>query len=157
MAHVEVDAKAPDGFFVPLVLRVLSVFQDCCTSSMMASVLNPYAFRSIIDHMDSLNICLKWIDESISDDNSTVSLDISEQEYQNGVSLLNEYANPYSLICSGYISFSRGRLSADIKILRKLRLKKVSSVLTKLSFVMNTRYGRNDRVCYADTASGMRT
>ena len=97
------------------IYDILSVFQDCCTSSMMASVLNPCALRSIIDHMDSLNVCLKWIDESISDDNSTVSLDISEQEYQNGVSLLNEYANPYSLICSGYISFSRGRLSADIQ------------------------------------------
>ena len=29
--------------------------------------------------------------------------------------MLNEYANPYSLICSGYISFSRERLSANVQ------------------------------------------
>lgn len=97
------------------IYDILSVFQDCCTTSMMASVLNPYSLKSIIDYMDSLNVCLKWIEENISENNSSVSLDISEQDYKNGASLLNEYANPYSLICSGYISFSRGRLSADIQ------------------------------------------
>lgn len=97
------------------IYDILSVFQDCCTTSMMASVLNPYGLKSIIDYMDSLNICLKWINENIADDTSQISFDISEDEYKMGISLLDDYANPYSLICSGYISFSRGRLSADIQ------------------------------------------
>lgn len=97
------------------IYDILSIFQDCCTASMMASVLNPGRLKSIIDYMDSLNVCLKWIDESIDDDTSQISLNISEDEYNKGISLLNDYANPYSLICSGYISFSRGRLSADIQ------------------------------------------
>lgn len=96
------------------IYEILSVFQDCCTSLMMVSVLNPYALKSIIDYMDSLNISLKWIDEKLDDDTSSISLNISEDEYNKGLSLLKEYANPYSLICSGYISFSRGRLSVDV-------------------------------------------
>lgn len=97
------------------IYNILSVFQDCCTTSMMASVLNPSYLKSIVDYMDSLNVCLKWIDERIDDDTSQISINISEDECNKAISLLNDYANPYSLICSGYISFSRNRLSADIQ------------------------------------------
>lgn len=97
------------------IYNILSAFQDGCTTSLMASILNPIRLKSIVDYMDSLNVCLKWIDEKIEDDTSSIDINISEDEYNKAISLLNEYANPYSLICSGYISFSRGRLSADIQ------------------------------------------
>ena len=47
------------------IYNILSAFQDGCTTSLMASILNPIRLKSIVDYMDSLNVCLKWIDEKM--------------------------------------------------------------------------------------------
>ena len=40
---------------------ILSTFEYTCSSAMMASVLNPFALKSITDLMDSLNLVLNEI------------------------------------------------------------------------------------------------
>ena len=44
----------------------LSTFEYSCSSVMMASVLNPFALKSITDLMDALNMALTWINETQS-------------------------------------------------------------------------------------------
>ena len=65
--------------------------------------------------MDSLNMALAWINElcSVSTD-SSILLEMSEECNQQCYDLLHNYAYPYSVICSGYIAYSRKRFSANI-------------------------------------------
>lgn len=89
---------------------MLSSFEDICGLIVMASVLNPFALRQIVDQMDALTIALLWIDQLCSEDREEMlNMSISEKRYEQCCSLLREYAYPYSVICSGYISFSRNR------------------------------------------------
>lgn len=94
---------------------VLSTFEYTCSSVMMASVLNPFALKSITDLMDSLNMALAWINElcPVSCD-ETIQLEMSEECNQQCADLLHNYAYPYSVICSGYIAYSRKRFSANV-------------------------------------------
>ena len=97
------------------VYSILSVFEYTCSSIMMASVLNPFALKNITDLMDALNMALTWINKlcPISND-SAIQLEISEECNQQCSDLLNNYAYPYSVICSGYIAYSRKRFSANV-------------------------------------------
>lgn len=93
----------------------LSTFEELCSSVLMESVLNPFALKQIVDQMDALNMALTWINELCPSKNPTsIQLDISEEKYQKYCNLLNEYAYPYSVICSGYIAYSRKRFSAIV-------------------------------------------
>ena len=98
-----------------LMFELLTTFEDICSLKIMASMLNPMAMHEIVDQMDAINMALYWADRlSLQEDVGKVDIDISEERYKQCVSLLQEYAFPYSMICSSYISFSRKRLTADI-------------------------------------------
>lgn len=94
---------------------LLATFEDLCSLAIIGSMLNPFSLRKITDYMDALNQALNWVHNS-SLSVSTVSINtmIEESRYENCVSLLNDYALPYSIICSGYISYSRHRLTAVV-------------------------------------------
>lgn len=95
--------------------ELLSAFEDLCSLSVMSSMLNPLALRKITDHMDALNQALYWVEKSdLPTATVQIATDISEERYNQCVSLLTNYAYPYSVICSGYISFSRKRLLAKV-------------------------------------------
>lgn len=95
--------------------ELLSAFEDLCSLAVMGSMLNPLALRKITDHMDALNQALYWVEKSdLPTATVQITTDISEKRYNQCVSLLTDYAYPYSVICSGYISFSRKRLVAKV-------------------------------------------
>ncbi len=100
---------------VQAMYSILSAFEYACSSTMMASVLNPSALKSITDLMDTLNTALTWINElcPVSAD-CTIQLEISNKHNQQCCDLLYNYAYPYSVICSGYIAYSRKRFNADV-------------------------------------------
>lgn len=98
-----------------LIYEALTTFEDLCLLSVYSSLLNPFSFSQIVDQMDSLNQTLLWIEQSgIPSTDKQIETDISEERYKKCVSLMTEYAYPYSRICSGYISFSRKRLDAKV-------------------------------------------
>ena len=95
--------------------ELLSAFEDLCSLAVMSSMLNPLALRKITDLMDALNQALYWVEKSdLPTANVQIATDISEERYNQCVSLLTDYAYPYSVICSGYISFSRERLVGKV-------------------------------------------
>ena len=100
---------------VQAMYSILSTCEYTCNSAMMASVLNPFALKSITDLMDSLNMALTWINElcPVSTD-SIIQLEMSEECNQQCCDLLHNYAYPYSVICSGYIAYSRKRFCANV-------------------------------------------
>lgn len=95
--------------------ELLSAFEDLCSLAVMSSMLNPLTLRKITDHMDALNQALYWVEKSdLPTTTVQIVTDISEARYNQCVSLLTDYAYRYSVICSGYISFSRKRLVAKV-------------------------------------------
>jgi len=95
--------------------ELLSAFEDLCSLAAITSMLNPLALRKITDHMDALNQALYWVEKSdLPTATVQIATDISEERYNQCVSLLTDYAYPYSVICSGYIPFSRNRLVAKV-------------------------------------------
>ncbi len=98
-----------------MTYELLSVFEDLCSLAVMSSMLNPLALRKITDYMDALNQALYWVEKSdLPTATVQISTNISEERYNQCASLLTDYAYPYSVICSGYISFSRKRLVAKV-------------------------------------------
>ena len=98
-----------------LIYDLLTTFEDLCTLTIIGSMLNPLSLRRITDYMDALNQALNWVSNStLSDSEIPVNLRLEKKRYVNCVSLLNDYAFPYSVICSGYISYSRKRLMASV-------------------------------------------
>lgn len=98
-----------------LIYEALTTFEDLCLLSVYSSILNPLSLHQIVDHMDSLNQMLLWIEQSeIPSTDKQIETDISEERYKQCVSIMTEYAYPYSRVCSGYISFSRKRLDAKV-------------------------------------------
>lgn len=94
---------------------ILATFEDMCSLVFMSSMLNPFALKQIVDQMDALNVALMWVNQSCPDEgNETVVYDISENRYMQCCDLLNQYAYPYSVICSGYIAYSRKRFDATV-------------------------------------------
>ena len=94
---------------------ILATFEDMCSLVLMGSILNPFALRKIVDQMDALNIALGWINQSCPDkEDEVVVRDISEIRYEQCLDFLNQYAYPYSVICSGYIAYSRKRFDATV-------------------------------------------
>lgn len=78
-------------------------------------MLNPCLLQKNTNYLDALNQALFWIENSnLSLESLPINRDISEEKYKNCASLLLDYAYPYSVICSGYISFSRNRLIAKV-------------------------------------------
>ena len=98
------------------IYEVLSVFEDICSLTMLGSVLNPCSLQKITHYLDALNQALYWIENSnLSSNIQPLNRDISEDRYKYSTSLLLDYAYPYSVICSGYISYSRKRLIANVE------------------------------------------
>ncbi len=98
-----------------LVFDALTTFENLCFITSLMSLLDPMMLKKITDNMDSLNQALNWIEDSdIPSTGNDINTDITKDRYIKCVSFLTDYAYPYSLICSGYISFSRGRLNATV-------------------------------------------
>lgn len=94
---------------------VLASFEDMCSLTLMGSVLNPLGLKGIVDQMDALNIALTWINQSCPEGtDGNFEVNISENRYAQCCDFLNQYAYPYSVICSGYISYSRKRFDATV-------------------------------------------
>lgn len=98
-----------------VVYELLSVFEDTCRLFMMESLLNPAALMGITAQMDALNTALLWTYDQCDRKEAHVEIGkITEDCFNQCISLLNEYALPYSNLCSAYIAFSRKRLTAEI-------------------------------------------
>ena len=83
---------------------VLASFEDMCSLTLMGSVLNPLGLKGIVDQMDALNMAFSWIDQLCpKDTEGDIEMEISENGYAQCCNLLNQYAYPYSVICSGYM------------------------------------------------------
>lgn len=94
---------------------LLASFEDMCGLIFMGSVLNPLALQKITEQMDALNVALLWADQLCSEDQDALfKEEISETRYEQCCILLTEYAYPYSVICSGYIAYSRKRFTATV-------------------------------------------
>ena len=94
---------------------LLTSFEDICGLILMGSILNPFGLKGITDQMDALNMSLLWADQLCAKDMQPLDIEISETRYKQCCKLLNDYAYPYSVICSGYISYSRKRFSVEIE------------------------------------------
>ena len=98
-----------------VLFDLLSIFEDLCNLARICSMLNPLALRKITDYMDALNQAIHWVEESqLPTSSESVIFDITEERYQQCASFLTDYAYPYSVICSGYIAFSRKRFLAEV-------------------------------------------
>ena len=107
--------KAFTGSKAQMTYDILTAYGDMSVCVVMAMMLNPYAVEEIVQNMDALNQALMWINESgLPEDNSEVNFKITEDRCEECVSLLREFAYPYSVICSGYIPYSRKKLSAKV-------------------------------------------
>ncbi|HCA30456.1 hypothetical protein INP51_09140 [Blautia liquoris] len=96
--------------------ELLASFEDLCSLAVMSSMLNPFALKKITDYMDALNQALNWLGNStLALSEEKINSNLSEERYKECTSFLTHYAYPYSLICSGYISFSRKRLDARVE------------------------------------------
>lgn len=96
------------------VYDLLTSFEDICGLILIGGTLNPTALRKITDQMDALNTALLWTNQLCSANPEPIKTDLTELRYAQCCDLLNNYAYPYSVICSGYISYSRHRFSAEI-------------------------------------------
>lgn len=107
--------KAFTGTKEQMTYDLLTAYGDLCICTAMAMMLNPYATDGIVQNMDALNQAIYWINYSeLPKGDSELSYKISEERYEECVSLLREYAYPYSTICSGYIAYSRKKLTAKV-------------------------------------------
>lgn len=98
-----------------VMFELLSSFEDICSLSALDAPFNLSSLRNITTYMDALNQALHWVENSdLPSSCEHINTDILEERYEHCVSFLLDYALPYSVICSGYISFSRGRLEVDI-------------------------------------------
>ena len=103
------------GTKAQVLFELLSAFQNLCSFTLIYSTFNSLALRTITNYMDALNQALHWVEESeLSNASDAIVFDISKERYLQCVSLLNDYAYPYSVICSGYIAYSRKRFVAEI-------------------------------------------
>lgn len=94
---------------------ILATFEDMCSLVFMGSMLNPFSLKQIVDKMDALNMALAWVNQSCPDKaDEVIVYDISETRYAQCCDFLNQYAYPYSAICSGYIAYSRKRFDATV-------------------------------------------
>lgn len=97
------------------VYALLASFEDMCSLTFMGSILNPFALKRIVDLMDSLNMALTWVYQSCPENaDEPITLNISEERYAECCDFLNQYAYPYSVICSGYIASTRKRFDATV-------------------------------------------
>ena len=99
-----------------LIYELLTTYGDICTCIIMSMVLNPFAVEKLTQNVDALNQALIWVEKSpLPNNDSGIKYNISDERYLLCQSFLNEYAYPYSVICSGYISYSRKRLTAEVR------------------------------------------
>lgn len=97
------------------IYNTLASFEDMCSLKCMASVFNPIRIKEIVDQMDALNMALTWINQSCPEETcNDFEVNISEKQYEECSDFLNQYAYPYSVICSGYIAYSRKRFDATV-------------------------------------------
>lgn len=89
--------KAFTGTKEQMTYDLLTAYGDLCLCTAMAMMLNPYATDGIVQNMDALNQAIYWINYSeLPKGDSELSYKISEERYEECVSLLREYAYPYS-------------------------------------------------------------
>lgn len=93
---------------------LLSSFEELCKSNLSSSILNPSKIFEIRNLMDALNIALIWADSLCIEDNTDIDAHISDDIYRDSCELLYDYAYPYSVICTGYISYSRNSYDATV-------------------------------------------
>lgn len=101
------------------LFNALTVFEDFCRlcGTMNIALIGDnleYSFL-IREQLDSLNVLIQWIFQDCphnSDD--ALDMNIISKQYMDTASLLQLEAGPYSMICSAYISYSRGHISAVI-------------------------------------------
>lgn len=99
-----------------LLFDIVASFADYCSLIVMSSMLNPFALSKITEQMDALNMALLWVEQCAKGKRENdFDLNVTEESYKQCVSLLNDYAYPYSTICSSYISYSRKRMVVDIE------------------------------------------
>ena len=115
---IDEEHQKTNSFLVPydqMVFDLLTTFEDLCSLTMLRAVLNPFAIRKIADYMDALNMALTWSHKLCDGRAQNIEQKISEDRYEYCRKLLLEYAYPYSVICSGYIGYSRKRFEAEIE------------------------------------------
>ena len=115
---IDEEHKKTMCFIVPynqMVFDLLTTFEDLCSLTMLGVALNPFAIRKIVDYMDALNMALTWSHELCEGRSQDIKLKISEVRYEQCCKLLLNYAYPYSVICSGYIGYSRKRFEAEVE------------------------------------------
>ncbi len=94
--------------------NALETFEDVCRCVLMGSIFNPFGLKEITDQMDALNEALIWIDQLCVDDPARTEWELSESNYNSCLDLLKNYAYPYCVVCSGYISYSRDKYDAFV-------------------------------------------
>lgn len=99
-----------------LTFELLATFEDICSINVLTGMLNPAAFGNIINNLDAINQALIWISQSnLPNESDELEFGLSENRYKTCASFLMDYAYPYSVICSGYISLSRKRFDATVQ------------------------------------------
>lgn len=97
------------------IIKLLVAFEDLSSLAMMTSILYPLSINQIRDYMDALNMALKWVGEKCEEGTENEGSTFSEADYQLVTDLLLNYALPYSEVCSGYVSYSRERMTACVE------------------------------------------
>ena len=98
-----------------LSYELLCSFEDLCSISVLCSILNPFALGKINGYFDAINQALIWVENSdLFEDDLQINTIIPEYRYKLCTSFLDEYAYPYTVICSGYMAYSRERMIANV-------------------------------------------
>lgn len=98
---------------------ILRILEDGCRLSLIARMQKSgdpsEADYFIRVFLNAANIAIKWL-YSLCSENSDddISLEFSEETGSAALDLILNYASPYCAICSGYISYSRKRITAQI-------------------------------------------
>lgn len=98
---------------------ILRILEDGCRLSLIARMQKSgdpsEAGYFIREYLNAANIAVRWVYslcfENPDDD---ISFEFSEETAFTALDLLRNYASPYCAICSGYISYSRKRVTAQI-------------------------------------------
>ncbi len=98
---------------------ILRLLEDACRLSVIARIHksgNPIEAGFLIrEYLNAANIAIRWIYSLCpvkTDDD--ITFDLSEETAFAALDILWNYAAPYCAICSGYIGYSRKRLTAQI-------------------------------------------
>lgn len=99
--------------------NALVAFEDSCRLYLITNFSSISdgleSFIRIREELDSLNVLIHWIFTDCShNDTDVLDIKIMPERYIDTVKLLELHARQYSAISSAYISYSRGKLEANI-------------------------------------------